>query len=87
MSITHEFANFIFIIMYYISFFSLAYVLVHFIPKYGDCGNFDFLFFQIHFGESSMQKCEIMLNDLRHSKRTNSNIKDDLAQSSQKGTC
>ncbi|CAN6479061.1 unnamed protein product [Victoria cruziana] len=41
---------------------------------------------KIHFGESSMQKCEIMLNDLRHSKRTNSNIKDDLAQSSQKGT-
>ncbi|KAK9116675.1 hypothetical protein Sjap_015622 [Stephania japonica] len=30
---------------------------------------------KIHFGESSMQKCEIMLNDLIDSKRTNSNIK------------
>ncbi|KAG6400430.1 hypothetical protein SASPL_137261 [Salvia splendens] len=30
---------------------------------------------KIHFGESSMQKCEIMLNDLIDSKRTNTNIK------------
>ncbi|KAI3418323.1 uncharacterized protein J3R85_013803 [Psidium guajava] len=30
---------------------------------------------KIHFGESSMLKCEIMLNDLIDSKRTNSNIK------------
>ncbi|XP_031492549.1 anaphase-promoting complex subunit 2 isoform X2 [Nymphaea colorata] len=42
---------------------------------------------KIHFGESSMQKCEIMLNDLRDSKRTNSSIKEDLAKSSKKGTC
>lgn len=33
------------------------------------------LIFQIHFGESSMQRCEIMLNDLIDSKRTNHNIK------------
>ncbi|XP_047064120.1 anaphase-promoting complex subunit 2-like [Lolium rigidum] len=33
---------------------------------------------KIHFGESSMQKCEIMLNDLIDSKRTNSNIKTSL---------
>ncbi|GAV73635.1 Cullin domain-containing protein/APC2 domain-containing protein [Cephalotus follicularis] len=30
---------------------------------------------KIHFGESSMQRCEIMLNDLIDSKRTNTNIK------------
>ncbi|XP_058096381.1 anaphase-promoting complex subunit 2 [Magnolia sinica] len=30
---------------------------------------------KIHFGESSMQRCEIMLNDLIDSKRTNANIK------------
>ncbi|CAN0923592.1 Anaphase-promoting complex subunit 2 [Linum grandiflorum] len=30
---------------------------------------------KIHFGESSMQKCEIMLNDLIDSKRNNQNIK------------
>lgn len=30
---------------------------------------------KIHFGEGSMQKCEIMLNDLIDSKRTNTNIK------------
>lgn len=30
---------------------------------------------KIHFGESSMQRCEIMLNDLIDSKRTNHNIK------------
>ncbi|KAK7824022.1 anaphase-promoting complex subunit 2 [Quercus suber] len=35
---------------------------------------------QIHFGENSMQKCEIMLNDLIDSKRTNSNIKATIAQ-------
>ncbi|XP_030956395.1 anaphase-promoting complex subunit 2 isoform X1 [Quercus lobata] len=35
---------------------------------------------KIHFGESSMQKCEIMLNDLIDSKRTNSNIKATIAQ-------
>ncbi|KAJ3681820.1 hypothetical protein LUZ60_014393 [Juncus effusus] len=33
---------------------------------------------KIHFGESSMQKCEIMLNDLIDSKRTNTNIKASL---------
>lgn len=44
------------------------------------------LFWQIHFGESSMQKCEIMLNDLIDSKRTNSNIKTSLLKSSQTGT-
>ncbi|XP_062111551.1 anaphase-promoting complex subunit 2 isoform X3 [Humulus lupulus] len=37
---------------------------------------------KIHFGESSMQKCEIMLNDLIDSKRTNSNIKATINQSS-----
>jgi hypothetical protein len=45
-----------------------------------------FLFWQIHFGESSMQKCEIMLNDLIDSKRTNSNIKTSLLKTSQTGT-
>uniref|UniRef100_A0A2P2KRV8 Anaphase-promoting complex subunit 2 n=1 Tax=Rhizophora mucronata TaxID=61149 RepID=A0A2P2KRV8_RHIMU len=30
---------------------------------------------KIHFGESGMQRCEIMLNDLIDSKRTNQNIK------------
>ncbi|KAL7091380.1 hypothetical protein ACP275_12G102100 [Erythranthe tilingii] len=30
---------------------------------------------KIHFGEGSMQKCEIMLNDLIDSKRTNTNVK------------
>ncbi|XP_021747051.1 anaphase-promoting complex subunit 2-like isoform X1 [Chenopodium quinoa] len=38
---------------------------------------------KIHFGESSMQKCEIMLNDLIDSKRTNSNIKKTLPKPSQ----
>ncbi|KAJ1271596.1 hypothetical protein BS78_06G139500 [Paspalum vaginatum] len=38
---------------------------------------------KIHFGESSMQKCEIMLNDLIDSKRTNSNIKTSLLKTSQ----
>ncbi|KAJ8433259.1 hypothetical protein Cgig2_023211 [Carnegiea gigantea] len=38
---------------------------------------------KIHFGESSMQKCEIMLNDLIDSKRTNSNIKATIAKQSQ----
>ncbi|KAM2330420.1 hypothetical protein ACFX1X_021251 [Malus domestica] len=41
---------------------------------------------KIHFGESSMQKCEIMLNDLIDSKRTNSNIKATISQPSQMGT-
>ncbi|KAG8082418.1 hypothetical protein GUJ93_ZPchr0014g47257 [Zizania palustris] len=41
---------------------------------------------KIHFGESSMQKCEIMLNDLIDSKRTNSNIKTSLSRTSQIGT-
>ncbi|KAJ1696600.1 hypothetical protein LUZ63_005112 [Rhynchospora breviuscula] len=36
---------------------------------------------KIHFGESSMQKCEIMLNDLIDSKRTNANIKATLGKS------
>jgi hypothetical protein len=36
---------------------------------------FYLVMFQIHFGESSMQRCEIMLNDLIDSKRTNHNIK------------
>ncbi|XP_020521064.1 anaphase-promoting complex subunit 2 isoform X2 [Amborella trichopoda] len=40
---------------------------------------------KIHFGESSMQRCEIMLNDLIDSKRTNANIKASLTQLSQKG--
>nr|DAD31309.1 TPA_asm: hypothetical protein HUJ06_010160 [Nelumbo nucifera] len=35
---------------------------------------------KIHFGESSMQKCEIMLNDLIDSKRTNTNIKATIKQ-------
>ncbi|CAN6249126.1 unnamed protein product [Urochloa humidicola] len=38
---------------------------------------------KIHFGETSMQKCEIMLNDLIDSKRTNSNIKTSLLKTSQ----
>ncbi|XP_024029437.1 anaphase-promoting complex subunit 2 [Morus notabilis] len=41
---------------------------------------------KIHFGESSMQKCEIMLNDLIGSKRTNSNIKATINQLSQTGS-
>ncbi|GAB4829126.1 anaphase-promoting complex subunit 2 [Ancistrocladus abbreviatus] len=36
---------------------------------------------KIHFGENSMQKCEIMLNDLIDSKRTNSNIKATISKS------
>lgn len=40
---------------------------------------------KIHFGESSMQKCEIMLNDLIDSKRTNSNIKATIPKPSQAG--
>ncbi|CAA6665214.1 unnamed protein product [Spirodela intermedia] len=38
---------------------------------------------KIHFGESSMQRCEIMLNDLIDSKRTNSNIKVSAAKATQ----
>nr|XP_029118458.1 anaphase-promoting complex subunit 2 isoform X2 [Elaeis guineensis] len=37
---------------------------------------------KIHLGESSIQKCEIMLNDLIDSKRTNANIKASLPQPS-----
>ncbi|KAA8529399.1 hypothetical protein F0562_033802 [Nyssa sinensis] len=40
---------------------------------------------KIHFGESSMQRCEIMLNDLIDSKRTNTNIKATINQLSQTG--
>ncbi|XP_057950012.1 anaphase-promoting complex subunit 2 isoform X2 [Malania oleifera] len=40
---------------------------------------------KIHFGESSMQKCEIMLNDLIDSKRTNTNIKATISQKPQSG--
>ncbi|XP_057494205.1 anaphase-promoting complex subunit 2-like [Actinidia eriantha] len=40
---------------------------------------------KIHFGESSMQRCEIMLNDLIDSKRTNTNIKATINQPSQSG--
>ncbi|XP_044494484.1 anaphase-promoting complex subunit 2 isoform X2 [Mangifera indica] len=40
---------------------------------------------KIHFGESSMQRCEIMLNDLIDSKRTNTNIKITAAKQSQTG--
>ncbi|KAF2290079.1 hypothetical protein GH714_001798 [Hevea brasiliensis] len=39
---------------------------------------------KIHFGDSSMQRCEIMLNDLIDSKRTNHNIKATI-QSTQTG--
>ncbi|CAL0312229.1 unnamed protein product [Lupinus luteus] len=38
---------------------------------------------KIHFGESSLQKCEIMLNDLIGSKRINTNVKATISQSSQ----
>ncbi|KAL3721483.1 hypothetical protein ACJRO7_033908 [Eucalyptus globulus] len=38
---------------------------------------------KIHFGESSMLKCEIMLNDLIDSKRTNGNIKATINKNSQ----
>ncbi|XP_027336585.1 anaphase-promoting complex subunit 2 isoform X1 [Abrus precatorius] len=38
---------------------------------------------KIHFGESSLQKCEIMLNDLIGSKRANTNIKATISQPSQ----
>ncbi|XP_071733972.1 anaphase-promoting complex subunit 2 [Rutidosis leptorrhynchoides] len=40
---------------------------------------------KIHFGESSMQKCEIMLTDLIDSKRTNTNIKTTINQLSRTG--
>ncbi|KAK1267336.1 Anaphase-promoting complex subunit 2 [Acorus gramineus] len=39
---------------------------------------------KIHFGESSMQRCEIMLNDLIGSKRTNTNIKASTMRPSQR---
>ncbi|KAI4373861.1 hypothetical protein MLD38_011927 [Melastoma candidum] len=38
---------------------------------------------KIHFGEGIMQKCEIMLNDLIDSKRTNSNIRASMNKASQ----
>ncbi|XP_078171953.1 anaphase-promoting complex/cyclosome 2 [Carex rostrata] len=41
---------------------------------------------KIHFGESSMQKCEIMLNDLIDSKRTNANIKATLGKAAAPGS-
>lgn len=41
---------------------------------------------KIHFGESSMQRCEIMLNDLIDSKRTNANIKATIDKQSQAGS-
>ncbi|KAK1314640.1 Anaphase-promoting complex subunit 2 [Acorus calamus] len=44
----------------------------------------DILGMMIHFGESSMQRCEIMLNDLIGSKRTNTNIKASTMQPSQR---
>lgn len=40
---------------------------------------------KIHFGESSMQRCEIMINDLIDSKRSNSNIKASISQQPQSG--
>lgn len=40
---------------------------------------------KIHFGENSMQKCEIMLNDLIGSKRINTNVKTTINQLSQTG--
>lgn len=40
---------------------------------------------KIHFGGSSMQKCEIMLNDLIDSKRTNTNVKATIKQKLQSG--
>lgn len=46
---------------------------------------FDILCNQIHLGESSIQKCEIMLNDMIDSKRTNANIKASLPQPSLSG--
>ncbi|KAL9424203.1 hypothetical protein AB3S75_036143 [Citrus x aurantiifolia] len=41
---------------------------------------------KIHFGESSMQRCEIMLNDLIDSKRTNANIKATIEKQSLAGS-
>lgn len=40
---------------------------------------------KIHFGENSMQKCEIMLNDLIGSKRINTNVKTTINQLFQTG--
>ncbi|PIA32550.1 hypothetical protein AQUCO_04400028v1 [Aquilegia coerulea] len=40
---------------------------------------------KLHFGESSMQTCEIMLNDLINSKRINTNIKASSAHPPKKG--
>ncbi|PKU60855.1 anaphase-promoting complex subunit 2 isoform X2 [Dendrobium catenatum] len=41
---------------------------------------------KIHFGESSMQKCEIMVNDLISSKRMNANIKASKSQLAMNGS-
>ncbi|XP_038707885.1 anaphase-promoting complex subunit 2 [Tripterygium wilfordii] len=41
---------------------------------------------KIHFGESSMQRCEIMLNDLIDSKRANTNIKMNRSQTPHTGS-
>lgn len=41
---------------------------------------------KIHFGDSSMQRCEIMLNDLIDSKRTNTNVKATIKPQSQSGS-
>ncbi|KAK4263480.1 hypothetical protein QN277_028879 [Acacia crassicarpa] len=41
---------------------------------------------KIQFGESSLQKCEIMLNDLIDSKRANTNIKPTISQPSKTST-
>lgn len=40
---------------------------------------------KIHFGESSLQRCEIMINDLIDSKRTNTNIKATISKQPQAG--
>ncbi|GLT27368.1 hypothetical protein SLA2020_023730 [Shorea laevis] len=41
---------------------------------------------KIHFGESSLQRCEIMINDLIDSKRTNTNVKATISKQSQTGS-
>ena len=52
-----------------ISFFTLEFYLAKLLVYFLHCCQ------QIHFGEASMQRCEIMLNDLIDSKRVNTNIK------------
>lgn len=66
-----KYGFFIFIYLFFLCSNCLSYYLL--------------IIFQIHFGENSMQKCEIMLNDLIDSKRTNSNIKATINLPSQKG--